>query len=188
MRLFVLVAALLLCASTVVAQSAIGLKFFGLSIHPNGDPNAFLMPRKLDAGGVLVVNLGGMASYEKYIGKDFSVKAVQALYADCASRAGGFTHLGLRARIFTTGRHSLSGGLGPTLVFRRNWQDLKGYINPGYFKGGPDETWQYKFLWYGGEFEYALAVNDKLDLSTTFVPGYPKLMSLSFGIRVKAGR
>src|SRR4051812_12410460 len=88
------------------AQDNIGLKFFGLSVHPKGDENAFLMPRRLDERGVCVINLGGMVSAEKFIFRDeISVKAIQGLYSDCAARLGGFTHFGLRGKIFKTEKH-----------------------------------------------------------------------------------
>lgn len=83
-----------------IAQDNIGIKFFGLSIHPKGEmDNAFLMPNKLDKNGYLVMNLGAELMYEKFLVEDIlSVKLVQALYADCAGRLGGFGHIGLRRR------------------------------------------------------------------------------------------
>jgi hypothetical protein len=181
----ILVIVLTLFQQAATAQNDnIGLKFFGLSIHPHGDENAKLMPLRLDPKGVLVINLGGMLSYEKFIYKDvLSVKAVQGLYSDCAARLGGFSHLGLRAKIFTAGKHSLYGGIGPTLVYRRNWHELPGYQDPAYFEGKPSATWQYKFLWYGGEFEYAYQLTERFSFASTFIPGYPKLISLSFGVK-----
>ena len=168
------------------AQDNASLKFFGLSLHPGGDENAPLMPRRFDANGVWVLNLGGMLSYEKFIYQDgVSVKAVQGIYSDCAAQLGGFSHLGLRAKIFKTTRQSLYGGIGPTLVYRKNWHKLPGYIDPDYFEGKPANTWQYKFLWYGGEFEYAYVLSERIDFATTFIPGYPKLISFSFGFRYK---
>ena len=168
------------------AQDNVGLKFFGLSIHPGGDENAFLMPRRLDSNGVLVLNLGGMLSAEKFIYQDrVSVKAVQGIYSDCAAQLGGFSHIGIRAIIFRAGKHSVFGGIGPTLVYRKNWYELPGYLDPDYFDGQPTDTWQYKFLWYGGEFEYAYVLSEKLDLTSTFIPGFPKLISLSFGLKYK---
>jgi len=169
------------------SQNNVGLKFFGLSIHPKGEQlNAFLMPRKLDQNGYFVVNLGGMLSYEYFLYKDIlSVKVVQALYSDCAARLGGISHIGLRGRIFKYKRHSLYGGIGPTVAFRRNWLEMKGYTNLNRFVGDSNAYWQYLFLWYGGEFEYSYCINSTFDFSTTFVPGYPDLMSLSFGLKYK---
>ncbi len=171
------------------AQSAVGVKFFGLSIHPNGDPNAFLMPRKLDKEGVFVVNLGAEITYEKFLVRDdFSLKAVQAFYSDCAAQPGGFTHLGLRGKILKRSRSAVYGGIGPTLVYRKNWGLLAGYEDPGYFAGREDASLQYKFLWYGGELEYSYRVSDKLRFAISFIPGYPKLMSLAVGATFLSGK
>jgi hypothetical protein len=166
-------------------QSSIGIQYFGLSIHPFGDENAFLMPNKLDSRGVLVLNIGAALSYEHYLaGKDrFSVKVIQALYADCAARAGGFSHIGIRHKVFKTEKHSLYGGIGPTLVYRRNWQELTDYQNPGFFRGATDARWQYRMLWIGGEFEYSYKISPALELTTMFVPGFPQFMSLSAGVK-----
>src|SRR5690606_27653806 len=182
----ILLLLLLVAGFESMAQNSVGLKFFGLSIHPGGDENAPLMPRRFDDNGVWVLNLGGMLSYEKFIYEDgVSLKAVQGFYSDCAAQPGGFSHIGLRARIFKTEKHSLYGGIGPTLVYRKNWYELPGYLDPEYFDGAPNDEWQYKFLWYGGEFEYAYVLSERTDLACTFIPGYPKLISLSFGLKYK---
>lgn len=169
--------------SRSTAQSAVGLKFFGLSIHPKGDENALLMPRRLDQKGVLVLNLGAEVTFEQFLFTgDISVKGVQALYSDCAAQPGGFTHLGLRGKMIKGKRSALSGGIGPTLIYRKNWHHLAGYKDPGYFAGTPNAAFQYKFLWYGGELEYSHKVSPKLQYAVSFIPGYPKLMSLALGV------
>lgn len=170
-----------------IGQDNLGIKYFGLSIHPKGEKqNSFLMPNKLDKNAYFVINFGGEMMYEKFVYKDIvSVKIIQALYADCAEKLGGFSHIGVRAKIFKTGKHSLFGGIGPTLVYRKNWQKMNGYINPNRFKGDVNDKWQYLFLWYGGEFEYKYCINDKIDFSASFIPGYPDLMSLSVGVNLK---
>ncbi len=167
------------------AQNNIGLKLFGLSIHPETvKENAVVMPRKLDKNGVLVLNIGAEIMYEHFVYKDkYSLKFVQALYADCADQLGGFVHIGVRGRIFSLGKHRLYGGIGPTLVFRRSWLDLAEYKDQGLFQG--DGRYQYLFLWYGGEFEYKYELNSKFDFAISFIPGYPDLLSLSLGLSYK---
>lgn len=183
-RVFILAFAVFNNAS---AQDILGIKFFGLSIHAKGEEdNAFLMPNKLDEKGYFVLNLGAELTYEKFILNDaLSVKLVQALYADCAARLGGFSHIGIRAKIFKIGKHSFYGGLGPTLVYRRNWLELPGYTNPNRFKGGIENKYQYLFLWYGGEFEYNYQITRQMSFAVSFVPGYPDLMSLALGVNYK---
>lgn len=174
-----------LAGKTVHAQgSASSLKFFGLSLHPEGDPNAHLMPINPDGHGYLVLNLGGMLSHETAVlDSAFSIKAIQTLYADCAGQAGRFSHIGIRFLVFKKNRHMLSGGIGPTFIFRRSWHRLPEYQPSGFFNGDPGEAWQYKMLWYGGEFEYNYAIGGQTAISFTFVPGYPNLISLSAGLR-----
>lgn len=166
------------------SQANVGLKFMGLSIHPlGGNGNEVIMPNKLDAKGHLVMNFGVIASYEHFLYRDIlSVKVLQGFYADCAVQAAGFSSLGLRARIFRWGKHCLYGGMGPTFLFRRNWFRLKDYKDSHYFSGERDDYWQYRFLWYGGEFEYKLQWTDRVDFSVSFVPGYPDLISFSVGL------
>lgn len=176
---------LLICQAPAFAQSHYSLlKFFGLSLHPYGDENAHLMPLNPDREGYFVLNTGATLSHQIPILKGrYTIKIMQALYADCAAQLGGFSHIGLRGTIFRRNRHEFSGGLGPTLIFRRNWHHLADYTPSGFFKGSPSDTWQYKVLWYGGELEYHYQLNEKTAFSLTFIPGFPNLMSLSAGFR-----
>ncbi len=186
MRILLFTVMFFCCAgmTEIKAQRSWGIKYFGLSLHPKGDPNAPLMPLNPDKKGYLVFNLGAMVSYEQFFkpGK-FSWKVIQAGYTDCAAQLAGFTHLGVRAIIFKNRRHSLNGGIGPTFVYRRNWFKLPEYQNSGYFNGAPTDLWQHKFIPYAGEFEYNYQLSNKTDFSVTFVPGYPDLISLSVGLR-----
>ena len=165
-------------------RHSIGLKFMGLSFHPlSGKPNAELMPNRLDEQGYFVLDLGALLTYEYFIVPDIlSVKFIQGLYADCAAQFAGVTSIGLRARVFQIGRHSLYGGIGPTWIYRHNWFRIPNYVDTKYYKGTPTDKWQYKFLWYGGEFEYKFAITPKLDFATIFVPGYPALWHLLLGL------
>ncbi|WP_207435057.1 hypothetical protein [Sabulibacter ruber] len=187
MNKWIVLALLVLGSFTAPAQHRrnLNIKYFGLTLHPKGDDNADLMPLNPDGKGYFVVNVGASVGYEQFFVPDkFSFKAIQAFYADCAMRFAGFTHFGVRAVIFNIGRHSLNGGLGPTLVYRRNWSELEGYnLSTSFFGGDPDDKWQYRMIWYAGEFEYNYQLSDRVDFSTAFVPGYPNIMSLSFGVR-----
>ena len=168
-------------------RHSIGLKFMGLSFHPlSGKPNAELMPNRLDEQAYFVLDFGALLTYEYFIVPDvLSVKFIQGLYADCAAQIAGVTSIGLRARIFQIGRHSLFGGIGPTWIYRHNWYRIPNYVDTEYYKGTPTDKWQYKFLWYGGELEYKFAISSKLDFATIFVPGYPHLMAFAVGVNYK---
>lgn len=178
---------LLAAEDTLRLQDNVALHFFGLSFHPHGAiENAPFMPNKFDEDAKFVMNFGAVLSYEKFFYKDiFSVKFGQAFYADCTESFAGFSHIGFRARIFQISRHSLRGGIGPTLIFRRNWNRIEGTTDFQQFKGDKDAFWQYMFIWYGGEFIYSYHINEKFDCSLNFVPGYPDLMNLSIGVNYK---
>jgi hypothetical protein len=163
-------------------KNAFTLKFFGLSAHLRATPYPELFKNKLDDKGIFVMNFGGIVGYDRFVVRDvISVRVEQGLYSDCASSLAGFTHLGWRGQIFKTGRHSLNGGFGPTLVYRRDWNRLPGYEDDGYFNRSGD--WQYKFYWYGGEFEYNYQLSEQYDLSLNLVPGIPELVSFGAGFR-----
>jgi hypothetical protein len=165
----------------------IGIKFFGLSVHPLGAVNAELMPLKLDAKGIFVVDLGAMAFFEKYLwSNSTSIKISQAFYGDCIMQFAGFSHIGVRKKIFTIGKHNLNGGIGPSLIYRKNWYDIDGYDDAfSFFNGNKEDVWQWRFLWYGGEFEYNYNIKDNIDFSVTFIPGFPDLVGFAFGVRIK---
>ncbi len=169
------------------SQDNFSAKFFGFSFHPDGDVNADNMPTKVDKNGVLVINLGMYFGYEKFFYKDkMSYKVVTAFYSDCGGLFSGLLHVGFRGVILEKERFSINGGLGPTFIYRRSWYSkFDNYINSGFYNGNETDFWQYKFLWYGGELEFNYKLNKSLDLSTTFIPGYPKLLALSIGVRYR---
>lgn len=166
---------------------ALGIKYFGLSYHPQKPYNSHLMPLKLDKDASFVINLGASFNFEYFFLKDiFSVKGVQAFYSDCAQQFAGFSHIGFRGQIFKWGNLSLNGGIGPTFIYRKNWYNLDGYDNKfSFFYGGKNDVWQTRFLWYGGEFEFNYEIFDKTELSFAIIPGGIDLINLSVGFRYK---
>jgi len=165
-------------------QMAFGAKLTGLSIHPAGAAHWYLMPWKLDERAIFVINPGARINFEYFIYRDiFSVKIEQGLYKDCLFQLGGFTHLGLRGRIFQIGRHSLNFGIGPTFIYRRSWYQIDGYRgDDAFFRGSPEDEWQWRFLWYGGDFEYNFRIAGNTELSVSLVPFIPILVH--FGVRI----
>ncbi|MDX5435778.1 MAG: hypothetical protein LPK03_01190 [Pontibacter sp.] len=163
-------------------RNAFSLKFFGLSLHLKESPYPEIFPNRLDEKGYLTFNYGAIAGYDRFIVQDkLSVKVQQGLYADCAGKLAGFSHLGFRALIFRKNNHSLNGGVGPTLVYRQDWNSIDGYQDDGYFNR--NGTWQYKFYWYAGELEYNYSIKPNTDLSVSLVPGLPELISVGAGFR-----
>ncbi len=163
-------------------KNSITVKAFGLSVHLKESPYPEIFPNRLDSKGYTTINYGGIVGYDRFVVRnDLSVRMEQGLYADCAESMAGFTHIGFRGKIFRKGRHSVNGGIGPTLVYRRDWNRLEGYVDNGYFNRRGD--WQYKFYWYGGEFEYNYQLSEQNDLSLTLIPGIPELVSFGIGFR-----
>lgn len=165
-----------------VFRNAVTVKFFGLSAHLQHRQNPKMFPNRLDRRGIFVLNLGGIIGYERFVMRDrISIRVEQGLYADCAAVLAGFSHIGFRGMLLHRGRHSVNGGFGPTLVYRRDWNTIEGYRDDGYFNR--HGKWQYKFYWYGGEFEYNYKLKPDTELSINLVPGVPELISMGVGLR-----
>ncbi|WP_205702944.1 hypothetical protein [Botryobacter ruber] len=169
-------------AATASYKNAFSVKAFGLSFHLKRSPHPEIFPNRLDDKGYTTLNYGAIAAYDRFVVRDaISIRLEQGLYADCAASLAGFTHVGLRGLIFRKGRHSLNGGIGPTLVFRRDWNRLPGYTDDYYFSR--KRGWQYKFYWYAGELEYNYQLKKQTDFSLSLIPGLPELVALGVGLR-----
>lgn len=168
------------------------LKYVGVGWHPSDEGmNASKMPLKIDNDGKFMLNIGLTGSWERYFKEDgkLSLEIMGAYYYDCAMAPDAVLHIGFRGTIFTKGKHSLNGGIGPTILLRRNWHAvIPDYENSGYFHGDEDDYFQYKFYWYGGEIEYNYAFNEKSSLSVSFIPGFPKYVALFIGYELKLGK
>ena len=166
----------------VIYKNAVTAKLFGVSVHLRESPYPEMFPNRLDDKGYITFNYGAIVGYDRFVVRDvISVRVEQGLYADCAAKLAGFTHIGWRGLIFRRGRHSLNGGIGPTLVYRRDWNENDAYVDDGYFKRHGE--WQYKFYWYAGELEYNYRLKGRTDLSVNLVPGIPELVSFGIGLR-----
>jgi len=185
-RKWALGAILVMASFTVLGQGNVGLKYFGFTVHPKGDEQAHLMPKRLDAEGVFIPNVGGIISYQHQVFQDLlSVKFAQGLYTDSGNLLAGHTHIGFRLVFYENNRHSFLFGFGPTWIYRENWKVKEGYEPSGIFEDRG--KYQYKFIWYGGELEYNYWLKDNLDLSVNFLPGYPLVMSFGVGVRYWIG-
>lgn len=164
------------------SQVSIGIKFIGLSAHLKRSPHPHLYPGKLDKDGTLVATTGIILTAEYFVYQNIlSVKLAQCFLFDCAGKPAGFFHVGLRVSAYHN-KWSGSIGNGPTLFFRRDWKDLPGYVDEGLFKR--HKNFQYRFFWYAGEVEGNYTLNDRLQFSTTFIPGPPEFFSIAPGIRM----
>lgn len=181
--LFFLLFSLRVSAQDVLTtRNTFTVKYFGLSVHLKESPYPEIFPNKLDEKGYTTFNYGAIIGYDRFLDRDaHAVRLLQAIYADCSGSLAGFTHIGWRGLIFEKGKHSLNAGLGPTLVYRRDWNRIEGYQDDGYFNRKGE--WQYKFYWYAGEFEYNYQLTAKTDISLNLIPGIPELISFGIGVR-----
>lgn len=169
------------------SQSNWSLKYFGLTIHPFGDASAEIQPYKLDENAFFVLNFGGYAGYEKFIWNDFiSIKFKQGLFTDCSAGWMGVSHIGLQMKLLEGGKHRLSFGAGPTLIYRESWTRFDFYEkNPfwNYHTSNRLGEVQWRTILYGCEFVYDYRIGEKLELSTGFTPGFPMAFTFSFGVK-----
>jgi hypothetical protein len=173
-------------AHSVNAQSAFTVKYFGLTIHPLGDPSAHLQPKKLDKNAVFVQNIGAFVGYEKFVHRDLlSVKIIQGVMTDCSNGLAAASHLGIRATLYQTPKHRLCFGIGPTFIVRESWIRFgPAYTSSGFFNEGRSDRFgdvQWKFVPYGFEFEYDYCFTKKDNLSVSVTPGVPLANIISIG-------
>ena len=83
------------------AQTCVTLRYFGLTVHPGGDQTAQLQPYKLDKHAIVVANFGGFVYVDHYLKNDrVALTLMQGCFTDCSAGFGGFTHIGIRFRMF----------------------------------------------------------------------------------------
>lgn len=162
---------------------AASIQAVGLTFHPGGGTQPDLYPRRLDDGGWWVVQLGAAASYDVEPWTYFGIRAKTAWYRDCADKPQMFFHLGVRGWIHKGENWSVHGGFGPTLVMRKDWQNLPGYAPNGFFGDDTWRGWQHRFLWYGGEFDLMRRLDDRTQLAISMVPGFPWAITTMIGVR-----
>jgi hypothetical protein len=169
------------------AQSALSLRYMGLTIHPFGDSESRLEPYKLDKNAYFVPNFGFLAAYEKYVWEDIiSIKILQGAFLDCSAGRAGVTHIGFRGVLVDRGKHHLTFGMGPTMYYREDWNRFASYNDGGVFHRLTTNHFgsiQYKFFWYGCEFEYDYRLTKKLDMNFGFTPGAPLALLFSAGVK-----
>lgn len=183
---FIVASILFITSNLCSAQSAFTVKYFGLTIHPFGDPTAELQPYKLDDNAKFVMNFGGFAGYEKFFYRDLvSVKAIQGVFSDCSGGLASVTHIGPRLNLLKVKKHKIYFGIGPTLILRDSWTRFgEKYTSSGYFNVAKTARFgelQWKFIPYGLELEYDFAITERNQFSLSFTPGVPLAMIFSFG-------
>lgn len=169
----------------VFGEDRVSIKIMGLSLHPNGAKSSEVMPLKFDKKGYLVPNIGLIFAYDREISDGIYIRFSQGLYFDCALKPAGFTQVNLRGDIFDSGETRINIGCGPTIIYRKSWKILEGYNPTSFYK--EKGSIEYTYLWYGGDIEYNKKLEKNGEFQLSFVPGYPALMHLSFGLANTTG-
>lgn len=163
---------------------AAGLKFTGLTYHPDGGENEEPYPRSLDSEDFWVLQVGAQADGDYLLHKYLYLRASTSLYRDCADVWAGFFHFGFRANYDTPIGLSFRVGVGPTLIWRENWLGVvKGYKRDSFFGAARPGTFQSAFIYHGGDFEVEYKAWEHVSLVYSVIPGWPEVIHNSAGAR-----
>lgn len=163
---------------------AVGLKYTGLTYHPDGGENEEPYKRSLDDRDFWVVQVGGQLDGDYKVNRWFYLRSSTSLYRDCADVWAGFFHFGFRANYDSPFGVSFRVGVGPTFIWRENWLGVvKGYKRDSFFGAAKDETFQTAFLWHGGDVEVEWQAWDRVSLVYSMIPGWPEVLHNSMGAR-----
>jgi len=163
----------------------ISFQYIGLTFHPEGGNTPEIYPLKFDKKAYFVLEVGGVVNMDYYFSNTMFIRASVAHYRDCAFVPAGYFHLGFRGTFFHRGKHQINGGIGPTLSYREDWHQFPEYQGDTYYGDRVKGRWQYRFIIYGGEFEYLYQLNDKVQLQFSVIPGIPIIVTSKFGVRIR---
>jgi hypothetical protein len=162
----------------------LSMQYVGFTFHPGGGNAPEIYPLRLDEQAYWVFELGASAGVDYTIFDDkMFARYTMALYKDCAFVPAGYIHLGLRGVIFKNERHEINGGVGPTLLFREDWHQFPEYAGDEFYSRRVYKGWQYRFIFYGGEFDYLYRINDNWEIHYSLIPGVPIIITSKFGLR-----
>ncbi len=163
----------------------ISLQYIGISYHPGGGTHKEKYPLKIDDDAYWLVNVGGAINVDYDVIDSIAfVRGAAAFYKDCAFLYAGYFHLGVRGIIFTFGNHSVNGGIGATLIYRENWNQIPEYKKDSFYENAIlNNRWEYQYLFYGGEFEYIYQYSKKMGFQYSIIPGFPFVITSKLGIR-----
>lgn len=124
-------------------QEQIGIYACGFTIHVGGDPNAQLMPLRLDEKGRFLVNYGVAAHYKNYFRKRFSFDIIQTIQADCALLPSLGSNISIGYDIIQRNGHRFILAIGPGLYIRESWTQFPSYKLIQDFRYSKNGKWEY---------------------------------------------
>jgi len=182
-RITAIAVSLILIPAIAFAGVNFQFKTLGPTILPNGGEYAHRYPATFDKKGHLVFNPGLLFGGDFLVLENrIGIRLIQGVMIDCAGVFASVSHIGMRARFFRIGSHSLWAGCGPLLFIRESWTKFPEYEPDTSFEQRGD--WENFFLWYGGDIEYNYSVRDNLDFSLSIIPYLPKMLSFAFGLKL----
>lgn len=167
------------------SQVVFGVKITGLAYHPR-PVNGSIFRGKLDKKGHFVIN-GGMAlTAQYYANKNLGIGIGQVIMPqDCGGKWFGASQIGLALKHDLSPNHSVHGVFGPMVFYRQNWADIAGYKDDVFFKKSKNLSTQYKFVWYGVNFEYTYWYANQTGVAFNLLPGIPEVFEFSAGMNFR---
>ena len=161
----------------------VGLKYTGISYHPDGGEHEGY-PRKLDDAAFWVLLVGAQVDADWRPYRYLYLRGSTSLYRDCADVWAGYYHLGFRADYDIGERVGVRVGIGPTYLWRQNWlHRVDGYHKDSFFGDSTHGDFQTRFIWYGGDAEIEWKASDRISLVYSLIPGWPEVIQSSAGFR-----
>jgi len=152
------------------SQSTVSLEVMTVGFHPFEKPNLLLYENALDIDGLFCAEPGLILSYESFVWENTtSLQFSQSIYADVAGQMAGFTEISLRKLFFHKWRSSLYLGAGPTMTYRKSWENLEFYNPEGNYTNYGN--WQVK-PWFIAKLEYDLFIGNHSDINIGFIYGH----------------
>jgi len=181
---FFLIAFILISLTQLHAQTNFSLKLTTVSYFFIQDKNQALFTNKFVDNLDVLYEPGLVLSFEQFIKDDYvSLKLVDGIYYDCTGNIGGYTHLGLRLRLYSKYKHSFNIGVGPTIYYRQDWSGMTNYNihdDETYKKQG---SWQYAYQIINGEIEYNYILSKRADLSVSIGQNHLNSFTFMLGYR-----
>lgn len=161
---------------------SISAQFIGMAFHPLGGTYPELYHRKLDPKAYFVLELGAAVQYRFQFKRRWALSSEFAYYSDCAKMPAGVIRVGIRFFAINGERHKFNIGLGPALLFRKDWHQLPGYTTDKFFAESVYGKYQYRF-YVIPDLEYSYTIDSKWDLFFSILPGGQHVSTSSVGAR-----
>ena len=170
------------------SQLTIGVKIGGLALHHKKvSPNYYKW--SIDKKGRFVGYAGATITVGYQFNQYLGVKFAQTIMPyDCGGKFSGITHIGIdffdRIVGFKNETHRFSASFGPLFYYRKNWHKIPDYYaEEGFLKTGKNKDWERKFVWHGGQIQYDYYLNERVSISTNFLPGFPYIYTFNTGLQ-----